>query len=203
MQEKLKLPIGMEDFQKLRTGDFYYVDKTMLISDLMQYRGDVNLFTRPRRFGKTLNMDMLRCFFEIGQDASLFDGLQISGQTDLCEKYMGKYPVISVSLKGAVGSSFAEAEQMMRTIIAKEFNRHAYASESKNLTDAMKQQFQQYMRQDFDSVPVGDSIRFLSDVLQSYHNAKVIILIDEYDVPLENAWFCGFYDEMTGFIRSL
>lgn len=203
MQEKLKLPIGMEDFQKLRTGDFYYVDKTMLISDLMQYRGDVNLFTRPRRFGKTLNMDMLRCFFEIGQDASLFDGLQISGQTDLCEKYRGKYPVISVSLKGAVGSSFAEAEQMMRTIIAKEFNRHAYASESKNLTDAMKQQFQQYMRQDFDSVPVGDSIRFLSDVLQSYHNAKVIILIDEYDVPLDKAYQYGYYDEMVTLIRNL
>lgn len=203
MQEKLKLPIGAESFQKLRTDGFYYVDKSLFVYDLLQYRGAVNLFTRPRRFGKTLNMDMLRCFFEIGSDPKLFDGLQITEYTDLCRDYMGKYPVISISLKGAVGSSFSEAEQMMRTILAAEFKRHLYVLDSDQISSEDKSAFRQYTQLDTQNVALGDSIRFLSSVLQQHYNKYVIILIDEYDVPLDKAYQYGYYDEMITLIRNL
>ena len=203
MQDKMKLPIGMEGFNKLRTGDYYYVDKTMFIYDLIQYRGDVNLFTRPRRFGKTLNMDMLRCFFEIGQDASLFDGLQIADKTDICMNYMGKYPVISISLKGAAGSSFAQAEQMLKTIISEEVRRHAFLMQSNKLNDLEKKQLDSYMQDEMPSVSVDNSIRFLSSLLYKHYGQATIILIDEYDVPLDKAYQYGYYDQMIALIRNL
>lgn len=133
MERKLKLPIGIESFTEIRRNDYYYIDKTNMISDLLNNLGKVNLFTRPRRFGKSLNMDMLKCFFEVGQDKTLFDGLKITSETDLYNEYMEQYPVISVSLKGVSGLNFEEAKARLSNIIKLEFNRYKGSGQIANI----------------------------------------------------------------------
>ena len=203
MSQKKQLPIGTENFTDIRRQNLYYVDKTNLITDLMQNKGMINLFTRPRRFGKTLNMDMLQTFFEIGRDKTLFDGLKITSNKEICEAYMGKYPVIAVSLKGAAGSSFQQAKHMINNIISEEMRRHAYLSESSELDVTEKEKFQRYLRMDMEPFEPDDSLRFLSMLLNKHFKQKVIILIDEYDVPLDKAYQYDYYDAMFALIRNL
>lgn len=203
-----KLPIGIENFEKIRTQDFYYIDKTGLIGELLRNWGEVNLFTRPRRFGKSLNMSMLKCFFEIGQDSSLFDGLKIAGETEFCEKYMGKFPVISISLKGVDGKDYQTARSMMGAEINREAMRFQFLLDSHQLTEADKMLYQQLIRVEGENSLIQDSVlmnslRNLSILLQKHYHHKVIILIDEYDVPLDKAYQSGYYDEMVHLLRNL
>lgn len=205
----IKLPIGIENFEEFRTEGFYYVDKTKLIKDLLENWGKVNLFTRPRRFGKSLNMSMLKYFFEIGCNKTLFDGLAISAERELCEKYMGQFPVISVSLKGIDGSDFDAAKAMLRTLIGKEALRFYYLMESDKLKDIEKGLYRMLITMDegkMFTMPdelLVDSILTLSQLLQKHYKRKVIILIDEYDVPLDKAYQSGYYDDMVNLIRNL
>lgn len=201
MTEGLKLPVGIENFEDIRKLGFYYVDKTKLIEQLLQNWGKVNLFTRPRRFGKTLNMSMLKCFFEIGTDASLFDGLYISENEELCSSYLGKYPVIFLSLKGVDGLTFEDAKRMLNAIVANEVDRHYELSSSEKLTDEDKVQFKKLLQGEDDTVE--DSIRKLSKLLYKHYGQKTIIIIDEYDVPLDKAFQNGYYKEMVSLIRGL
>ena len=201
MVNTLKLPVGIDDFRKLRESDFYYVDKTRLIEQLLLNWSEVTLFTRPRRFGKTLNMSMLKCFFEIDTDKSLFDGLYISANKELCEKYMGKYPVIFLSLKGADGLDFTTARHMLHTILKDELDRHYYLQTSDALHDADRIQFAKMLRGDDENIE--DSIRMLSKLLYKHFGQKAVILIDEYDVPLDKAFQNGYYKEMVSLIRGL
>jgi len=197
MNGNLKLPVGIDDFRKIRECGFYYVDKTKLVEQLMQNWGEVNLFTRPRRFGKTLNMSMLRSFFEIGTDKSLFDGLYISRNKELCDMHMGKYPVISITLKGIEGMTFEEARNMLKIILKNEARRHYYLKNSDRLTDDDKQQYEQILLGTSENT--ADSLRLLS----LHYDKKVVILIDEYDVPLDKAFQNGYYSEMTSLIRGI
>ena len=212
---KKKLPIGIENFEKIRTEDFYYIDKTGLIKDLLYNWGEVNLFTRPRRFGKSLNMSMLKSFLDIEGDITytekLFNGLEISKETSLCKEYMGAFPVISISLKGVNGIDFAAARDMMRSIIGNEALRFYFLSESNNLNEKEKMQYNQLTavdesnRQGFtmsDTLLMG-SLQTLSMLLQKHYGKKVIILIDEYDAPLAKAFDNGYYEEMIMLIRNL
>ena len=201
MNGNLKLPVGIDDFRKIRECGFYYVDKTKLVEQLMQNWGEVNLFTRPRRFGKTLNMSMLRSFFEIGTDKSLFDGLYISQNKELCDMYMGKYPVISITLKGIEGMTFEEARNMLKIILKNEARRHYYLKNSDRLTDDDKQQYEQILLGTAENT--ADSLRLLSQLLFLHYDKKVVILIDEYDVPLDKAFQNGYYSEMTSLIRGI
>ena len=201
MNQTLKLPVGIENFEDIRKLGFYYIDKTKLIEQLLQNWGKVNLFTRPRRFGKTLNMSMLRTFFEIGMDKSLFEGLYISKNKELCDEYMGKYPVIFLSLKGIDGLTFEEAIIRITTIIKNEARRHHYLKNSDKLIEEEIKQFQSLL--DGKADDITDSIRLLSELLCKHYGKKTIILIDEYDVPLDKAFQKGYYDEMVRFIRSL
>ena len=201
MVDAMKLPVGIDDFRKLRESDFYYVDKTKLIEQLLQSWSEVTLFTRPRRFGKTLNMSMLKSFFEIGTDKSLFDGLYISKNKELCDEYMGKYPVIFLSLKGVEGLDFSAARRMLCTIIECEINRHYYLKTSDALTEEDRAQFAK-MLQGNDS-NIEDSIRMLSQLLYKHYRQKTVILIDEYDVPLDKAFQNGYYKEMVSLIRGI
>ena len=201
MANNLKLPVGIDDFRKLRESDFYYVDKTRLIEQLLLNWSEVTLFTRPRRFGKTLNMSMLRRFFEIGTDKSLFDGLYISDNKALCDEYMGKYPVIFLSLKGVEGLGFASAKRMLCTIIDREIGRHYYLKTSDVLTDEDRTLFTKMLHGQDDNIE--DSIRMLSQLLYKHYGQKVVILIDEYDVPLDKAFQNGYYKEMVSLIRGL
>lgn len=201
MVDAMKLPVGIYDFRKLRESDFYYVDKTKLIEQLLQSWSEVTLFTRPRRFGKTLNMSMLKSFFEIGTDKSLFDGLYISKNKELCDEYMGKYPVIFLSLKGVEGLDFSAARRMLCTIIECEINRHYYLKTSDALTEEDRAQFAK-MLQGNDS-NIEDSIRMLSQLLYKHYRQKTVILIDEYDVPLDKAFQNGYYKEMVSLIRGI
>lgn len=201
MVDAMKLPVGIDDFRKLRESDFYYVDKTKLIEQLLQSWSEVTLFTRPRRFGKTLNMSMLKSFFEIGTDKSLFDGLYISKNKELCDEYMGKYPVIFLSLKGVEGLDFSSARRMLCTIIEHEINRHYYLKTSDALTEEDRAQFVK-MLQGNDS-NIEDSIRMLSQLLYKHYRQKTVILIDEYDVPLDKAFQNGYYEEMVSLIRGI
>lgn len=201
MNGNLKLPVGIDDFRKIRECGFYYVDKTKLVEQLMQNWGEVNLFTRPRRFGKTLNMSMLRSFFEIGTDKSLFDGLYISQNKELCDMYMGKYPVISITLKGIEGMTFEEARNMLKIILKNEARRHYYLKSSDRLTDDDKQQYEQILLGTSENT--ADSLRLLSQLLFLHYDKKVVILIDEYDVPLDKAFQNGYYSEMTSLIRGI
>ncbi len=201
MNGNLKLPVGIDDFRKIRECGFYYVDKTKLVEQLMQNWGEVNLFTRPRRFGKTLNMSMLRSFFEIGTDKSLFDGLYISRNKELCDMHMGKYPVISITLKGIEGMTFEEARNMLKIILKNEARRHYYLKNSDRLTDDDKQQYEQILLGTSENT--ADSLRLLSQLLFLHYNKKVVILIDEYDVPLDKAFQNGYYSEMTSLIRGI
>jgi len=199
----LKLPIGIEDFKEIRTEGFYYVDKTGLIRDLLDSWGKVNLFTRPRRFGKSLNMSMLRYFFETGDNCNLFQGLEIEKETKLCDEYMGKFPVISISLKGINAPSFRIAFNMAIETINTEARRFQYLLNSDRLSEFEKSAFQQLLKRDMDESVLYSSLKTLSELLSKHHGRKVIILIDEYDVPLAKAHETGYYDEMVFLIRNL
>ena len=201
MNDILKLPVGIDDFKKIREAGFYYVDKTKLIEQLLQSWGEVTLFTRPRRFGKTLNMSMLKSFFEIGAEKSLFQGLYISEKEKLCAEYMGKYPVIFLSLKGVEGLHFADAQKMLMTIINNEVRRHYYLKTSDKLTVEDRKQFEKMLLNE--DVNLVDSLRLLSQLLYLHYDQKVVILIDEYDVPLDKAFKNGYYQEMVSLIRGL
>lgn len=201
MVNTLKLPVGIDDFKKLRQSDFYYIDKTRLIEQLLQNWGEVNLFTRPRRFGKTLNMSMLKNFFELGVDQSLFEGLYIAQNHGLCEQYMGKYPVIFLSLKGVEGLTFEDARRMLRTVISNEAARHYDLKQSTQLTEEDKQQFGRILEGSDEMIV--DNIRMLSELLARHYGQKTVILIDEYDVPLDKAFQNGYYREMVSLIRGL
>ena len=201
MANTLKLPVGIENFEEIRKLGFYYIDKTRLIEQLLQGWGKVTLFTRPRRFGKTLNMSMLRSFFEKGTDKTLFEGLYISGNKELCDEYMGKYPVIFLSFKGVDGLDFTTARRMLCAILKDELDRHYYLKTSDVLTDEDRILFTKMLHGQDDNIE--DSIRMLSKLLYKHYGQKVVILIDEYDVPLDKAFQNGYYKEMVSLIRGL
>ena len=201
MANTLNLPVGIESFEEIRQLGFYYIDKTRLIEQLLQGWGKVTLFTRPRRFGKTLNMSMLKSFFEIGTDKSLFDGLYISGNKEFCDGYMGRYPVIYLSLKGVDGLDFTTARRMLCAILKNELDRHYYLKTSDTLTDEDRTQFGKMLQGTDDNIE--DSIRMLSKLLFKHFGQKAVILIDEYDVPLDKAFQNGYYKEMVSLIRGL
>ena len=206
-----KFPIGIDGFEKIRTNDFYYVDKTLFIKELLHNWGEVNLFTRPRRFGKSLNLSMLKSFFEIDSDPTLFDGLEIVQERELCEKYMGKFPVISISLKSVDGQSFEAALAALRTVIGNEAGRFRFLRESDLLDDVDKMAYNRLIHVDMESAAdyamsdftLVDSLKTLSRLLSRHYNQKVILLIDEYDVPLDKAFQAGYYDEMVSLIRNM
>ena len=199
---KKKLPIGLDDFEKLRQNDFYYVDKTGFIRELVRNWSEVNLFTRPRRFGKSLNMSMLKYFFEPGTDTEIFDGLDIAEETELCEKYMGKFPVISVSLKGIDGNSYEDAFGMAVRTVTAEAGNFQYLMDSVRLTEQDKDMFLELMKNDMTEPTFCDSLKTLSRLLRKHYNQKVILLIDEYDVPLQKAFDQGYYAPMLKLIRN-
>lgn len=207
--EKIKLPMGIESFEEIRKAGFYYMDKTGLIKGLLKNLGKVNLFTRPRRFGKTLNMSMLKCFFELGSDSTLFNGLEIAEEKKLFDEYMGKYPVISISLKGVSGTNFNEAKAMLREIIGYEALRFEMLLQEGNLSEIEYQQYKKLIElSDSGTFGMSDellknSLLTLSRLLKKHYGQNVIILIDEYDVPLDKAYQYGYYDEMVELIRGL
>jgi hypothetical protein len=208
MANTLKLPVGIDDFRKLRESHFYYVDKTRLIEQLLLNWSEVTLFTRPRRFGKTLNMSMLKSFFDIGTDKTLFDGLYISGNKELCDEYMGKYPVIFLSLKGVEGLTYEEAFEAFVRIMGKEVNRVSFLADSDKLTQIEREQYKGLTiikngRLAFDKEKLISSLQLLSQLLYKHYGKKVVILIDEYDVPLDKAFQNGYYNEMVSLIRGL
>lgn len=206
---KKKLPVGIENFAEIQTEGFYYVDKTALITDLLHSWGKVNLFTRPRRFGKSLNMSMLKAFFDIGCDKRLFDGLQISKETELCEKYMGQFPVVSISLKDVNGDRFATARSLMCSIIGNEALRFDVLAQSSRLSEVEKLRYQALLHVDdkgnfeMSDEVLTSGILTLSTLLYKHYGRKVILLIDEYDVPLAKASENGYYDQMVFLIRSI
>ena len=201
--ERKKLPVGIENFEEIRKEGFYYVDKTGLIRDLLNSWGKVNLFTRPRRFGKTLNMSMLKTFFEIGADRTLFDGLAISRETALCEAYMGRFPVVFVSLKGVDGLTFEEAYGMLRRILRSEFSRLGFLKQSERIAEDDKRPFERFLKEQDTMDDVQESLKMLSSLLYQHYGQKTILLIDEYDVPLDKAFQHGYYKEMVALIRGL
>ncbi len=200
---KKKLPIGIENFEKLRLEDFYYIDKTGLIRELLNNWGEVNLFTRPRRFGKSLNMSMLEHFFSLNGDRSIFDGLEISNETALCEEYMGKYPVISVSLKGIDARNYEMAFEMAVQIMKRIPAKVQYLLESDALSEQDKAEYRKLLDDNMSEAVFCNSLRILSELLEKHHGTKVILLIDEYDVPLAKAHANGYYDQMISLIRGL
>jgi len=199
----VKIGVGKSDFADLRHSGNYYVDKTRLIADLLKTRGSVNLFTRPRRFGKSLNLDMLKSFFEIGADASLFEGLDIANETELCEQHMGKYPVISVSLKDVSAVSYEGALNRLSRVIKKEARRHQYLLESDRLTNIDKSCLQELYNRYLDEDVQQESLSLLSEMLKKHFREGVVILIDEYDVPLDKAYENKYYDRMVSHIRCM
>lgn len=201
--KKKKLPIGIENFEELQKEEFYYVDKTNLIRDLLMQWSKVNLFTRPRRFGKSLNMSMLKYFFEPGGDKEIFKKLAISGETEICEKYMGKFPVVSISLKGINGESYEKACAMAVQVIQSEARRFQYLLESERLTAYEKKVFASLLQADMGEDLLCSSLKIMSELLEKHHGCKVILLIDEYDVPLAKAFERGYYDQMVIFIRNM
>ena len=208
MVSTLKLPVGIENFEEIRKLGFYYIAKTRLIEQLLQGWGKVTLFTRPRRFGKSLNMSMLKSFFEIGTDEALFDGLYISGNKELCDEYMGKYPVIFLSLKGVEGLTYEEAFEAFVRIMGKEVNRVSFLADSDKLTQIEREQYEGLTimkngRLAFDKEKLISSLQLLSQLLYKHYGKKVVILIDEYDVPLDKAFQNGYYNEMVSLIRGL
>ena len=200
---KKRLPVGIENFEKIRRDGFYYVDKTDLIKELLENWGEVNLFTRPRRFGKTLNMSMFQCFFEIGCDKSLFDGLRIAEESTLCETYRGKFPVISISLKGIDAADYETARNLMVKVVNEEARRFQFLTESSRLTDTDKMLFGQLLQKEMDDETLFCSLRELTELLRKHYEKQVIVLIDEYDVPLAKANELGYYDEMVRLIRGI
>lgn len=203
MAEFIKLPVGIENFEKIRRDGFYYVDKTGLIEQLLNNWGEVNLFTRPRRFGKTLNMSMLKCFFEIGTDQSLFDGLYISKNKALCDAYMGKYPVISISLKGVNADSYENARSLLKRIVMEEAKMHRIIMSGNRLDDIDKAEYMSLVTGDMGEDTLVYSMKTLTALLEKYYEKKVIVLIDEYDVPLAKANENGYYDQMVLLVRNL
>jgi hypothetical protein len=208
MANTMKLPVGIDDFRKLRESHFYYVDKTRLIEQLLLNWSEVTLFTRPRRFGKTLNMSMLKSFFDIGTDKALFDGLYISANKELCDEYMGKYPVIFLSLKGVEGLTYEEAFEAFVRIMGKEVNRVSFLADSDKLTQIEREQYKGLTimkngRLAFDKEKLISSLQLLSQLLYKHYGKKAVILIDEYDVPLDKAFQNGYYNEMVSLIRGL
>ena len=208
MASTMKLPVGIDDFRKLRESHFYYVDKTRLIEQLLLNWSEVTLFTRPRRFGKTLNMSMLKSFFDIGTDKALFDGLYISGNKELCDEYMGKFPVIFLSLKGVEGLTYDEAFEAFVRIMGKEVTRLSFLADSDKLTQIEQEQYKGLTimkngRLVFDKEKLISSLQLLSQLLYKHYGKKVVILIDEYDVPLDKAFQNGYYKEMVSLIRGL
>lgn len=203
----LKLPVGIDDFKKLREAGFYYIDKTGLIQQLLQNWGEVNLFTRPRRFGKTLNMSMLKNFFEIGADSTLFDGLYISQNEKMCEEYMGKYPVVFLSLKGVDGLNFEDAKDNFRQLIGNEAERFSFLRNSEKLSENEKKKYQSLVslnggRYTMNGSELTFSLQTLSQLLYRHYGQKTVILIDEYDVPLDKAFQNGYYQEMVSLLRG-
>lgn len=206
-----KLPIGIDGFEKIRSNDFYYIDKTMFIKELLQNWGEVNLFTRPRRFGKSLNISMLKSFFEIGNDPTLFEGLKIAEERELCEKYMGKFPVISISLKSVDGLNFQTALAALKTVIGNEAKGFRFLLESPFLDEKDRTAYERLINVDsqgeasyaMSNATLIDSLNTLSRLLKQHYGQNVILLIDEYDVPLDKAFQSGYYDEMVNLIRNL
>lgn len=213
MTYRKKLPIGIDNFEKLIQEDFYYIDKTDMIADLLKNWSEVNLFTRPRRFGKSLNMSMLKTFFETGCDKKLFQGLKISEEKELCEKYMGQFPVISISLKGGEGRTFDSAKEGLKYIIGNEAMRFQFLTNCEKLSEKEKTAYEQLTEINTNTGTGGvfamsedtlsASLQTLSGLLEKYYGKKVILLIDEYDVPLDKAFQYGYYDEMVMLIRGL
>lgn len=204
MELKKKLPIGIEFFKDFKRDGFYYVDKTGFIRDLVNSRGSVNLITRPRRFGKSLNMDMLKSFFELGADPALFEGLEISREKVICEQYMGKYPVISISLKDAAGLDFQTAYDMLGSAVSEAAERLDFLLDSEKLTSSEKMKLSRIMECDFNKpFYLHSSLRLLTKLLFKHYGIPVVVLIDEYDAPLDKAYQCGYYLEMVNLIRSL
>ena len=208
MNRQLKLPVGIENFQEIRQLGFYYVDKTKMIEHLLSQWGKVNLFTRPRRFGKTLNMSMLRYFFEIGTDPTLFDGLFISQNKELCETYLGKFPVVFLSLKNVDGLTFEEARYRLTELIAKEAERFGFLADSDRLSENEKKMYQALTalsdgRYTMDELLLVSAIQTISQLLYRHYGQKIILLMDEYDVPLDKAFQHGYYREMVSLIRGM
>ena len=208
MVAALKLPVGIEDFKEIRRQGFYYIDKTKLIEQLLDNWGKVNLFTRPRRFGKTLNMSMLRCFFEIGADKTLFEDLYISQNEQFCEEYMGRFPVVFLTLKGVEGTTFEEARLSLAELIAAEARRFKFLQESDSLDADDKEMYRELISLNKEQSPAASvklrfSLKNLSELLYKHYGRKTIVLIDEYDVPLDKAFHDGYYREMVSLIRGL
>lgn len=200
---KKKLPVGIENFEEIRSEGFYYVDKTGLIRDLLENWGKVNLFTRPRRFGKTLNMSMLKSFFEIGTDRSLFEGLEISKETALCEAYIGKYPVVFISLKGVDGLTYRDAYGMLRRIIREEASRLRILLNSERIAEDDKESLKRILNEQDTESDIQNSLKMFSLLLHQHYGQKTVLLIDEYDVPLDKAFHHGYYREMVALIRAM
>lgn len=208
MNSRLKLPVGIDNFEKIRKEEFYYIDKTKLIEQLLTNWGEVNLFTRPRRYGKTLNMSMLKSFFDIGTDKSIFEGLYISNNAKLCDEYMGKYPVISVSFKDINGITYDDAYDALVQVLGEVANRFSFLLESDSLLENEKEQYRGMIRVSdgkyhMDKGVVISSLKVISQLLSKHYGRKVIIIIDEYDVPLDKAFDHGYYDEMVELIRGV
>jgi hypothetical protein len=203
MLNNMKLPVGIENFEEIRTQGFYYVDKTELISDLLNGWGKVNLFTRPRRFGKTLNMSMLKSFFEVGGNKSIFDGLAIAEREDLCSAYMGKYPVVFISLKGVDGLTFEDAYERLRQVIRDEAFRLNVLQGSSAIPEAEKSSYLRIINEEDSPADIVGSLKLFCNLLEKHYGQKAILLIDEYDVPLDKAYLHGYYDRMIDIIRSM
>ena len=210
--EKIKpIPIGVEFYKEMIDKGYYYVDKTLLIRDLLEQKNKVTLFTRPRRFGKTLAQTMLRTFFEeeimpdgtVADNSKYFQGKKIMGAGEEYTKYLGQYPVIFMSLKSAKQPTFEMATEKLQETLVKEYKRHRYLLDSDNISEEDKERYHSILKMNVGLSAYATALQFLSECLEQYHGQKVIILLDEYDVPLENAYFNGFYDEMVSFIRSL
>ena len=198
-----KLPIGIENFEDMIKENYYYVDKTGLLKQLLNEHGLVNLFTRPRRFGKSLNMSMLKYFFEIGNDQAIFEGLEISKDKELCDQYQGKFPVISVSLKGAKAGNYEDAKAMMKYIMAAESRRLYARMSGDKLSEKQKEQMKSLMSDNMKDTELMTALWILSSILKEYYGKKVIILIDEYDVPLDKAFENNYYNEMIILLRNM
>ena len=200
---QLRLPVGIEDFAEIRRNEYYYVDKTQLIEQVLDRRNKVTLFTRPRRFGKTLNMSMLQYFFEIGMDPTLFDGLYIAQNKDLCDVYMGRYPVVSISLKGVDADSYEKARAQLIRIINKEARRHRALLEDEKMDAIDRELFVQFLDRQMEDDTITSSLQELTELLEIHFSQKVVVLIDEYDVPLAKAYENGYYDDMVLLLRNM
>ena len=203
MEKLPRLPVGIENFEDIRREHFYYVDKTGFIEQLLKEYGKVSLFTRPRRFGKTLNMSMLKAFFEVGTDPALFKGLKILKSEELCEQYMGRFPVVMVSLKNIDAVSYGEAQALTAKMINREARRFQFLTESTKLTEVDRELYGRLLDPDMDRREIVNGLQELTELLEKHYGRKVIVLIDEYDVPLDKAFQHGYYDEMVSLIRGM